>query len=88
MKVAFASIYQPQSKGVVERANSLIFEAIKKILEGEKKSKWAEVMPIVVWSHNTTMCRATNFTPYRGSATRGDKIPNLENCNRDRRIPK
>jgi IS30 family transposase len=47
-KVAFASVYHPQSNGVVERANSLIFEAIKKILEGEKKGKWAEVVPTAV----------------------------------------
>jgi hypothetical protein len=64
MKITFASVYHPQSNGVVERANSLIFEAIKEILEGEKKGKWAEVMPTVVWSHNTTVCRATNFTPF------------------------
>jgi hypothetical protein len=37
-------------------------EAMKKILEGEMKGKWAEVMPIGVWSHNTIVCRATNFT--------------------------
>jgi hypothetical protein len=43
----------------------LIFEAIKKILKGEKKGKWANVMPRAVWSHNTTVCRATNFTPFR-----------------------
>jgi hypothetical protein len=43
----------------------LIFEAIKKMLEGEKKGKWAEVMLRVVWSHDTTICRATNFTPFR-----------------------
>jgi hypothetical protein len=43
----------------------LIFEAIKKILEGEKKGKWAEVMSRVVWSHNTTVCGATSFTPFR-----------------------
>jgi hypothetical protein len=48
----------------VERANSQIFEAIEKILEGEKKGKWAKVMPTVVWSHNTIVCRATNFTPF------------------------
>jgi hypothetical protein len=64
MKITFASVYHPQSNGVVERANSLIFEAIKEILEGEMKGKWAEVMPTVVWSHNTTVCRATNFTPF------------------------
>jgi hypothetical protein len=37
---------------------------MKKILEGEKKGKWVEVMPIAVSSHNTTVCRATNFTPF------------------------
>jgi hypothetical protein len=65
MKVSFASIYPPQSHGAVERANALIFEAIRKILEGEKKGKWAEVMPQVVWRHNTTVCRATNFTIFQ-----------------------
>jgi IS30 family transposase len=39
MKVAFVSVYHPQSNGAVEKANSLIFEAMKKILEGEKKGK-------------------------------------------------
>jgi hypothetical protein len=63
MKVSFASVYHPQSNKAVERANALIFEAIKKILEGEKKGKWVEVMPRAVWSHNTTIYRATNFTP-------------------------
>jgi hypothetical protein len=37
--VSFAYAYHPQSNGAVERANTLIFEAIKKILEGEKKGK-------------------------------------------------
>jgi hypothetical protein len=65
MKVSFASVYHPQSNGAVERANALIFEAIKKILEGKKMGKWAEVMPRAVWSHNTTVCRATNITPFQ-----------------------
>jgi hypothetical protein len=63
-KVSFASVYHPQSNRAVERANALIFEAIKKIHEGEKKGKWTKVMPRVVWSHNTIVCRATNFTPF------------------------
>jgi hypothetical protein len=40
-KVAFALVYLPQSNGAVERVNFLIFEEMKKILEGEKKGKWA-----------------------------------------------
>jgi hypothetical protein len=64
MKVAFASIYHPQYNGGVEKANALIYEAIKKILDGEKKGKWVEVMPREVWSNNTIVCRASNFTPF------------------------
>jgi hypothetical protein len=63
-KVAFASVYHPQSNGAVERAISLIFKGIKKILEGEKKGKWEEIMPIAIWSHNTIVWRVTNFTPF------------------------
>jgi hypothetical protein len=59
------SVYHPQSNGVGERAIALIFEAIKKILEGEKKGKWAEVMPTTIWSHETTVCKATNFTTFQ-----------------------
>jgi hypothetical protein len=39
MKVAFTSVYHPQSNGMVKRANALIFEAIRKILKGEEKGK-------------------------------------------------
>jgi hypothetical protein len=63
--ISFTYVYHPQSNEAVEQANALIFEAIKKILEGEKKGKWAEVMSRAVWSHNTTVCRATNFTPFQ-----------------------
>jgi hypothetical protein len=51
--------------GAVEKANYLIFQAMKKILEEEKKGKWADVMPTIEWSHNTTVCRAINFTPFQ-----------------------
>jgi hypothetical protein len=64
MKVAFTSMYHPQSNGAVEKVNCLIFQAMKKILELEKKGKWAEVMPTTVWSHNKIVCQATNYTPF------------------------
>jgi hypothetical protein len=34
-------------------------------LEDQQKGKWAKELPRVVWSHNTSICRATNFTPFR-----------------------
>jgi hypothetical protein len=63
VKAAFASLYHPQSNGVVGKANTLIFTAIKKILENQSKDKWAEELPRAVWSHNTSVCKATKFTP-------------------------
>ena len=64
-KLLFASIYHPQSNGAVERANRVIFTAIKKCLFDKKKGKWADELPKVVWSHNTSECRAIKFTPFR-----------------------
>ena len=49
----------------MERANGIIFTAIKKCLFDQKKGKWADELPKVIWSHNTSECRATNFTPFR-----------------------
>jgi hypothetical protein len=77
-KVTFTSVYHSQSNGVVGRANTLIFEAIKKILEGEKKDKWVEVMPRAIWSHNKTIRRAINIAPfwllYRAEAVLPEEI--------------
>lgn len=42
----------------VERANGIVFTAIKKTLLDQKKGKWEEELPKVVWSHNTTESRA------------------------------
>jgi hypothetical protein len=64
-KLAFASVYHPQSNGVVERANGKIFIAIKKMLLDNKKGKWPDLLPEVVWALNKTECRATGFTPFR-----------------------
>jgi ribonuclease HI len=62
--LAFASVYHTQSNGVVERANGKIFTAIKKRLLDDKKGKWADQLPEVVWALNTTECWATGFTPF------------------------
>jgi hypothetical protein len=64
-KLAFASVYHPQSNGVVERANGKNFTAVKKMLLDDKKGKWVELLPEAVWALNTTECRATGFTPFR-----------------------
>jgi hypothetical protein len=65
VEAAFTSVYHPQSNGAVEKVNALIFTAIKKILENQPKGKWVEELPRAVWSHNTSVCRATKFTPLK-----------------------
>jgi hypothetical protein len=65
VKVALASVYHPQSNGAAEKPNTLIFISIKNILEDQPKGKWAEELPREVWSHNTSVCRAMKFTPFK-----------------------
>jgi hypothetical protein len=55
-KAVFVSVYHPQSNGVIERANDKIFIAIKKRLLDDKKGKWADQLPKVIWALNTTEC--------------------------------
>ena len=64
-KVAFALVYQPESNGVVERANRVIFSSIAKTLFNLCKGKWVEELPRVLWSNNTTTSRTTGFTPFK-----------------------
>jgi hypothetical protein len=45
--------------------NALIFTAIKRILENQPKGKRVEELSRVVWSYNTSVCRATKFTPFK-----------------------
>ena len=49
----------------MERANGVIFTSIKKYLFDQKKGKWVDELPKVVWSHNTSETRTTKFTPFR-----------------------
>jgi hypothetical protein len=65
VEAAFTTVYLPQSNKVVERANAMIFSTIKKILEDQPKGKWAEELLRAVWSHNTSISRATNFTHFK-----------------------
>jgi hypothetical protein len=58
-------VYHPRSNGAVESANGLIFSGIKKCLFDQKKGKWVDELSKVIWSHNTTLSRATGFTPSR-----------------------
>jgi hypothetical protein len=76
VEAAFTSVYHPQSNKAVEKANTLIFTAIKKVLENHSKGKWTEELPRVVWSHNTFIRRATKFTPFK--LLYGEEIVTLE----------
>jgi hypothetical protein len=76
VKAAFTYVYHPQSNGAVKKANCQIFTAIKKILENQPKGKWVEEIPRAVWSHNTSVCRATKFTPFK--LLYGEELVTLE----------
>jgi hypothetical protein len=65
VEAAFAPAYHLPSNGAVKKANALIFIAIKKILENQAKGKWAKDLPRALWSHSSSVSRATKFTPFK-----------------------
>ena len=64
IKLAFASVNHPESNGVVERANGLIFSVVSKALFDMPKGKWAQELVTLVWRHNILRTRTIGFTPF------------------------
>jgi IS30 family transposase len=48
IQIDFALVYHPQSNRAVEKANGLIFRAIKKCLLNQAHGKWAEALSQVI----------------------------------------
>jgi hypothetical protein len=44
--------------------NPTALSSAQRLLD-DKKGKWADQLPELVWALNTTKCRATGFTPFR-----------------------
>jgi transposase InsO family protein len=63
--IHFYSIRYPESNGLVERENGIILLGITKSLVGLLKGKWTEELIKVVWNHNTSVSRSTEFTPFK-----------------------
>nr|XP_025617069.1 uncharacterized protein LOC112709395 [Arachis hypogaea] len=64
VKHHFSSVEHPQTNGLTEAANKVILTALKKKL-GEAKGDWANLIPEILWSYNTTKQTTTQETPYR-----------------------
>jgi transposase InsO family protein len=64
-KIYFASVRNPESNGLVKRANDIIMTGIIKLIFHQPRGKWPGELIKVVWSHNTTISRSTGFTPFK-----------------------
>ncbi|XP_057730043.1 uncharacterized protein LOC130945326 [Arachis stenosperma] len=60
----FSSVEHPQTNGQAEAANRVILQAIKRKLDNAK-GEWAELIPEILWSYNTTIQTTTGETPFR-----------------------
>jgi transposase InsO family protein len=63
--IHFVSVRHPDSNGLVERANGIIMTGIMKLIFNQPRGKWPDELIKVVWSHNTTASRSTEFTPFK-----------------------
>ncbi|XP_015953775.1 uncharacterized protein LOC107478141 [Arachis duranensis] len=58
------SVEHPQTNGQVESANRIILQGLKKKLD-EAKGEWADLIPEILWSYNTSIQSATGETPFK-----------------------
>ncbi|XP_016206026.1 uncharacterized protein LOC107646349 [Arachis ipaensis] len=84
----FSSVEHPQTNGQAEAANRVILQAIKKKLNNAK-GKWAELIPEILWSYNTTIQSTTERKHNKRVVTRtfdeGDLV--LKRTEKARRPP-
>ncbi|XP_015966622.1 uncharacterized protein LOC107490362 [Arachis duranensis] len=64
IKHHFSSVEHPQTNGQVESANRIILQGLRKKL-GEAKGEWADLIPEILWSYNTSIQSATGETPFK-----------------------
>ena len=67
IKLDYASVYHPQTNGLVERANVLIMSGIKpRLVRSLKESDthWVEELDSVLWGLRTMPNRTTGYTPF------------------------
>ncbi|MCO5614183.1 hypothetical protein L7F22_068464 [Adiantum nelumboides] len=55
--------YYPQSNGLVEKANGIIAEIIRKMVKNRTKL-WDDFLDGALWAYRTTYKEATEFTPF------------------------
>nr|XP_025625780.1 uncharacterized protein LOC112718093 [Arachis hypogaea] len=60
----FSSVEHPQTNGQAEAANRVVLQAIKRKLDNAKE-EWAELIPEILWSYNTTIHNTTGETPFK-----------------------
>lgn len=77
IKHDFALPYQHNTMGQVERTNRTVEEILRHYVNKEKKN-WDQLLPQVQFAINTSVARATGFTPFAMNHGRDPKFP-IEN---------
>jgi hypothetical protein len=69
--------YTPQANGKAETRNKTIYDLLVSMCKDDPTNhqKWDEFLPAVAWAYNTTVNRATGFTPFRALFGREARNP-------------
>ena len=54
----------PQSQGLVEQANGTVETRISSLMEQEKTKDWPSLLPMIMYTLNTSKSSTTKFMPY------------------------
>ena len=74
IKQKFTSGYHPQTNGLTERFNRTIIDELAKTVN-DSKDDWVELLPAKVFAYNTSVHKATGYTPFELLHTFTPRLP-------------
>ena len=74
IKISNTTPYHPMGNGSVERMNRVLINMLKSIPESEK-NKWKDHLPKLMFAYNSTVHKATGYSPFYLLFGRQSRLP-------------
>jgi hypothetical protein len=67
IRASYTCPYHPQANGKAESRNKTIYDLLVALCKDREDNhrRWDEFLPAAAWAYNTTVNKATGFTPFR-----------------------
>jgi hypothetical protein len=66
IRASYTCPYHPQANGKAEVRNKTIYDLLVALCKDKEdnRRRWDDFLPAAAWAYNTTVNRATGYTPF------------------------